>query len=83
MQQAVGEHMAAVEVRCHLDFVDGDALDRHVERHGFDGAHPVTRLGWYDPLLAGDQRHVLGADAVDHLVVDLASQQPQRQADHP
>ena len=61
LQDAVGEDVAAVEIGRHLDFVDGDAFDRHVERHGLDRAHPVARLGRHDPLLAGHQRHLLSA----------------------
>ena len=81
-QHAVGEDMAAVEIGRHLDLVDGNALDRHVERHGFDRAHPVARLGRDDALLAGHQSHGMAADAVGDLVVDLAGQEPQRQPDH-
>src|SRR6185369_14293439 len=36
----------------------------------------------FDLLLAGDERDVVGADAIDDLVVDLAREQPQRQPDH-
>ena len=35
-----------------------------------------------DLLLAGDQRDLVGADAGGDAVIDLARQQPERQADH-
>ena len=82
LQHAVGEDMAALEIGAELDFVDRQ--ERHVEvaRHGLDGGNPEARIGRLDLLLAGDQRHRVLADAIDHLVVDLARQQPQRQPDH-
>ena len=82
IEHAVGEHMAALEIGAELDLVDRQ--ERHVEvaRHGFDGGHPEARVRRLDLLLAGDQRDRVLADAVDHLVVDLARQQPQRQPDH-
>ena len=74
--------MAALEIGAELDLVDRQ--ERHVEvaRHGFDGGDPEARIRRLDLLFAGDQRHRVLADAIDHLVVDLARQQPQRQPDH-
>ncbi len=65
-----------------LDFVDGQEVHVHVARHGLDGGHPVAGALGLDLLLAGDERDLVGADAGRDLVVDLARQQPQRQADH-
>jgi hypothetical protein len=82
VQQPVGEHVAALEVAGKLDLVDGE--ERHVDvgRHCFDRAHPVARLGRNDLFLPRHQRHVVVAGAQAHPVVDLARQQPERQADH-
>ena len=81
MEQAVGEDVAALAVGGKLDFVDGDEIRLEVERHRLDGADIEARRGRLDLLFAGDQRDLGGADARDDLVVDLARQQPQRQAD--
>ena len=53
-----------------------------IARHRLDRRHPEARVRRLDLLFAGDERDVLRADPVDDLVVDLARQQPQRQADH-
>ena len=82
IEDAVGEDMPAFEIGRDLDLVDGE--ERHVEiaRHGLDGGDPVARMFRLDLLLAGDQRHRIQPRAIDDLVIDLARQQPQRQADH-
>ena len=74
--------MAALGIGGELDFVDGEEVDVDVARHGLDRGHPVARALRLDLLLAGDQRHLVGADTRADLVVDLARQQAQRQADH-
>ncbi|MBA7474470.1 hypothetical protein ES707_09824 [subsurface metagenome] len=81
IEHAVGEDMTALEIRGNLDFVDGQ--ERHVEiaRHGFHGGNPEARRLRLDLLLAGDQRDALAARTIGDLVVDLAREQPQRQAD--
>ncbi len=43
---------------------------------------PKNRARWRDLFLAGDQRHGRRAAPFDHPLIDLARQQPQRQADH-
>ena len=63
MQQPVGEDVAALGVGGELDLVDGEEVDVGVARHRLDGAHPVARPLRLDLLLAGDQRHRVGADA--------------------
>ena len=75
--------MATIEVGGELDLVDGDEGEVEVPRHRLDGADPIARLTRLDLLLAGDQRHRVRPDLVDDAVVDLAGEQPQRQADHP
>ena len=82
VQHAVGEDVAALEIGAELDFVDGEEGHVDVGGHRLDGAHPVARLGGNDLFLAGHQRHGGIARAQPHPVIDLAGQQPQRQADH-
>ena len=82
MQQAVGEDVPALGIGGELDLVDGEEVDVDVARHRLDGAHPVARPLRLDLLLAGDERDLVGADAGGDLVVDLAREQAQRQADH-
>ena len=82
VQHAIGEDVAALEIGGELDFVDGEERDVEIARHRLDGGDPEARIRRLDLLLAGDQRHRVGADPLDRAVVDLARQQPQRQADH-
>ena len=83
VEDAVGEHVAAVEIGAELRLVDGDEGTVEVARHRLDGGDPEARVLRLDLLLAGDQRDVFRADPVGHLVVDLAGEQPQRQPDQP
>ena len=82
IEHAVGEDVAALEVGAELDLVDGEEGDIEILRHRLDGRDPVARGRRLDLLLAGDQRDEGRADAIDDLVVDLARQKAQRQADH-
>src|SRR6185295_15189025 len=52
------------------------------ERHRLDGADEVAGMGRQDALLAGDQRDRAGALEAADLVVVLARQEAQREADH-
>ena len=81
MQEAVGEDVAAVEIRAELDLVDGHEGDVEVPRHRLDGADPVARVPRLDLLLAGDQRDLVGPHRCHDAAVDLAGEQPQRQPD--
>ncbi len=83
VEHPVGEHMPAVGVGGDLDLVDRQALHRQLGRHGLDGRHPVAGPGGHDALLAGDQRHLVGAGPPRHSLIDLARQQPERQPDQP
>ena len=74
--------MAALQIGRDLDLVDGEERDVEIARHRLDGRDPVARVRRLDLLLAGDQRDGVAADPCGDLVVDLARQQPQRQADH-
>ena len=75
--------MAALGIGGELHLVHGQEIDLDVARHGLDGAHVIARIVGLDLFLAGDQRHVAGANLGDDLVVDLARQKPQRQPDKP
>jgi hypothetical protein len=81
VQQAIGEGVPPLVVGGELDLVDGHEV-HVVLGHRLDRAHPVTRPRRDALLLAGDQRHLLFAQARRHAVVDLAREQAQRQADH-
>ena len=82
MQQPVGEDVAALGVAAKLDLVHRQEIHRAVERHRFDGADVIGRVGRDDLLLAGDQRHGAGAFQGGDAVVILARQETQRKADH-
>ena len=82
MQHAIGEDVPALQIRRDLDFVDGEKRHVEIARHRLHGRDPEPRVFRLDLFLAGDQRDAIGAGAIDDLVVDLARQEPQRQADH-
>jgi hypothetical protein len=82
VQHAVGEDVAAVQIRAELDLVDSDEGQVEIAGHRLDGGDPEARVRRLDLLLAGDQRDILSPDPIDHLVVDFAGEQPQRQPDH-
>ena len=82
MKEAIREEVAALGVCGHLHFVDGDERHRPLDRHRFDGADEIAGARRRNLLLAGDQRHLLGAlDRHDPFVV-FARQQAKRKADH-
>ena len=81
VEHAVGEDVAALEVAGELDLVDGEEGGVGLRRHRLDGADAEARRRRDDLLLAGDQRDLVGADARDDAVIDLAREQPERQAD--
>ena len=81
VQEPVREHMAAIRVLCELDLVHRNKLGPHVHGHRFHRRHPVRgRLG-HDLFLARDQRHAVVPLHGGDPLIDLARQQPQRQAD--
>ena len=82
IQEPMGEYVAALRIGAKLDLVDGEKFDLAVERHRLDGADEIARPLGNDLLFAGDQRDVSCAPRLDHAIVDLAREQPQRQADH-
>ncbi len=63
IENAVGEDVAAFEVAGDLHLVDRDERGVRLARHRLDGRDPVARIGREDLLLAGDERHLLGAGA--------------------
>ena len=83
VQHAIGEDVAALEVGGDLDLVDREEGDIDVARHRLHGGDPEARRLRLDLLLARDQRDRVDTGAIGDLVVDLARQEPQRQADHP
>jgi len=82
VQDAVGEDMSALEIAGELHLVDGDEGGIRLARHGLDRAHRIFRAGGNDLFLAGDQRHPVRADLLADAAIDLAGEQPERQADH-
>ena len=82
VQQPLGEDVAALGVGDQLDFVDGQKLDRSLQRHGLDGADEIVRPRRDDLFLARDQGDGRRAALFDDPLIDLARQQAQRQADH-
>ena len=81
MQDAIGEDVAAFQIGRDLDFIDREKRHVEIPGHRLDGGDPEPRLRRLDLFFAGDQRDGIHAGAIDDLVVDLARQQPQRQAD--
>ena len=82
IEEPMGEHVAALRVGAKLDFIDGEEFDLAIERHRLDRAHEIARPRRHDLFFAGDEGDLGRAPRLDHPVVDLARQQPQRQADH-
>ncbi len=82
MEQPVGEDMAALGVGGELNFVDGDEVGLQLARHRFHGADIEAGTRRLDLLFARNQRNLARAHLGDHLLVDLAREEPQGQADH-
>ena len=79
-QQAVGENMAAFRVGTELDFVDGYEIGTHAFGHRLDRADPILGARGHDPFFARDKRHDRRPANGDDLVINLAREQTQRQA---
>ena len=82
MQQALREHVPTLRVSAKLDLVNRQEFDLARQRHRLDRADEIDRAGRHNLFLAGDQRHRACAAHADDPVIDLARQQPERQADH-
>ena len=74
--------MTALGIGAKLNFVDRQKIGAHALWHRLDGTDPVFGARRHDPLFAGDKRHHRRAAQGDDLVIDLARQKTQRQADH-
>ena len=83
VQQPVSEDMAAVEIGAKLNFIHRHESKVEVARHRLDGRDPVARRFRLDFFLAGNQRDSGRAGFFHRAVIDLACEQPERQADHP
>src|SRR5260370_6710568 len=83
IEHAVRENMAALESGAELARADRHESHVEIARHRLDRRHPEAGISGLDLLLAGDKRNGVGSDPVHDLVIDLASQQPQRQSDQP
>jgi hypothetical protein len=75
--------MATLGIGRKLDFVDGEKFDWHRKRHGFDGANPIADPGRYDALLAGHEGDLIARTQRCQTIEYLASQEAQRQPNHP
>ena len=82
VQQAIGKDMATLGIGAKLDFIDSEKGHAEIHRHRFDGADEIFRVGRNDLLFAGDQRADIRALQHHDLVVDLAGEKAQWQADH-
>ena len=81
VKQPLGEDVAALAVAGQLNLVDGHEIGLELERHRLHGADIIAGRGRLDLLLARDQGDGSGALALHDLVIDLARQEPERQAD--
>ena len=81
-QQTIGKHMPTLGIGAQLRLIQRHEAQLLVERHGFRGAQIPARIGRFDLLLAGDQRHPVRALHRADPVIHLARQQTQRKADH-
>ena len=82
VEQPVGENVAALGVGAKLDFVDRQECGAEVHRHGFHGADEILGVRRNDFFFAGDESGEARSLQPHHLVIDLARQKTQRQADH-
>ena len=82
VQQAIGEHVAALVIGGELDLVDGEERHLALHRHGLDRADEIGRVLGAQLLLARDQG--AGGTALDghDPIEDLAGEQAEREADH-
>jgi hypothetical protein len=83
MEQPLGEDMAALAVAAKLDFIHSEEIDRPVERHRFDGADEIGRIGRDDLFLARNECDRSRPLRCYDPVIILARQQSQRETNHP
>ncbi len=82
VKQPLSEDVAALGIGDQLDLVHRQKIDRPLQRHGLDRADEIGGARRDDLLLAGDQGDRGHPAPLDDPLIDLARQQPQRQADH-
>ncbi len=82
IQQTVSKDMAPFGIGAELDFINGQKIAPHALGHRLNRADPIGRTRRHDPLFSGHKRHDAGATHSHNPVVNLARQEPQRQADH-
>ncbi len=82
MQDAVGEDVAALEIAGQLNLVDGNERGVGLARHGFHRTDRISGAVGLDLLLAGDERHLVSADLLADACINLAGEEPERQADN-
>ena len=82
-QQTVGEHMTPLWIGTKLNLIHCDKIGTQIQRHCLNGADPILCTVGNNAFFARDQCHHRRAARGDNPVVNLARQQPQRQANHP
>ena len=82
VQQPVGEHVAAFQIRPGLRLIQRQERHLAVGRHRFRCAQKIAGGGWQDFLLTGDQGHLRRPLQLHHPVIDFTRQQTQREPDH-
>ena len=80
VQQPIGEDVAPLGIGAELRLIERDEGEIAIGRHRFSGAAIPARLFGEDLLLAGEQRDLVRPLYRHDPVVDLASQQPEREA---
>ena len=81
MQNPVSEDMAAFPVTRQLHLINGEALNRPVQRHRLYRAAEPARLGRDDFFLTRDQRNPGRPDTGHHPIIIFPRQKPERKAD--
>ncbi len=82
VQQSLRKDVAPLRVGDQLDLVHRQEVDRPLQRHGLDRTDEEGGSRRDDLLLASDQGDAGRPAPLDDPLIDLARQQPQRQADH-
>jgi hypothetical protein len=81
MEQAIREDVPALAVGGELDLIHREEVDRSIRRHRLDRADPIVGARRQALLLPRHQRDPPLAHPSGHPVVDLASEQAERQPD--
>jgi len=81
-QQAIREGVAPFAIGGELNFVHGEEIDLALKRHRLDRANEIAGGRGEYLLFACDEGDVAGALHFHHPVIDLAGEEPEREADH-